>query len=74
LALLSNLVMAWNTQKLQHLAELPAYRRPEFRDTDLAAVGPVATGHINFRGLLHFPLKEFAEPILRSPVRVSGIR
>lgn len=73
LALLSNLVMAWNTQKLQQLADLPAHRRPEFRDTDLAAVGPVATSHINFRGVLHFPLKEFAEPILRPPLRVSGI-
>ena len=74
LALLANLVMAWNTQKLQQLANLPAHRRPAFSETDLATVGPVATSHINFRGVLHFPLKELAEPILRPPLRVAGIK
>ena len=74
LALLSNLVMAWNTQKLQQLADLAAHRRPTLSVEDLAAIGPVATSHINFHGILHFPLKELGEPILRPPLRVSGIR
>lgn len=34
---------------------------------EIAAVGPVATSHINFRGVLHFPIEEFSEPILRVP-------
>ena len=72
LSLLSNLVMAWNTQKIQRVIDLPDNRRPIIRMEDIAAVGPVATRHINFRGALHFPLDEFAEPVLRAPVRVPA--
>lgn len=72
LAFLSNLVMAWNTHKIQELMDLPAHRRPDIRLDEIATIGPVATRHINFRGVLHFPLKEFAEPILRAPVRVPA--
>ena len=73
LSLLSNLVMAWNTQKIQKLMDLPDHRRADIRLEDLAAVGPVATRHINFRGVLHFPLEEFAEPVLRAPVKVPAM-
>jgi TnpA family transposase len=72
LSLLSNLVMAWNTQNIQKLMDLPEHRRAGLRLEDLAAAGPVATRHINFRGVLHFPLDEFAEPVLRAPVRVPA--
>ena len=74
LSLLSNLVMGWNTQKIQQMMDLPAHRRPDFHLADIAAIGPVATRHINFRGVLHFPLEEFAEPVLRAPVRVPAAR
>ena len=74
LSLLSNLVMGWNTQKIQQMMDLPAHRRPDFHLADIAAIGPVATRHINFRGVLHFPLDEFAEPVLRAPVRVPVAR
>ncbi len=73
LSLLSNRVMAWNTQKIQKLMDLPEHRRAGLRLEDLAAVGPVATRHINFRGVLHFPLEEFAEPVLRAPIKVPAI-
>ena len=72
LALLSNLVMAWNTHKLQAIADLPAYRKASIALADIAAVGPVATSHINFRGVLHFPLDQYSEPILRPPIRLSS--
>lgn len=72
LSLLSNLVMAWNTQKIQQMIDLPKYRRPDIRLEDLATVGPVATRHINFRGVLHFPLEEFAGPVLRQPIGVPA--
>ncbi len=72
LALLSNLVMAWNTQQLQAMANLPADRRPDISVSDIAAAGPVATSHINFRGVLKFPLEELAESILRPPIRLSA--
>jgi TnpA family transposase len=73
LSLLSNLVMAWNTQKIQELMDLPEHRRPDIRLDDIAMVGPVATRHINFKGILHFPMEEFAEPVLRAPVRVPAM-
>ena len=69
LSLLSNLVMAWNTHKIQEIVDHPSHHSDILLD-DIAAVGPVATRHINFRGVLHFPLEEFAEPVLRAPVRV----
>jgi len=65
--------MSWNTYKIQELMDLPAHRRPNLSLDDLAAAGPVATRHINFRGALHFPLEEFAEPIMRAPVRVPAM-
>lgn len=70
LALLSNLVMAWNTSKIQELLEMPAHRGGSISLDDIAAVGPVSTSHINFRGVLHFPLDEFAAPVLQAPVAV----
>lgn len=72
LALLSNAVMAWNTQALQAMVNLPAHKRPDITSADLASAGPVATGHINFRGVLHFPVEKLGEPILRVPVRLGA--
>jgi hypothetical protein len=72
LSLLSNLVMAWNTSKIQELADLPAHRRGGLSMEDIAAVGPVSATHINFRGVLHFPLEEFSEPILQAAVPVPA--
>lgn len=70
LSLLANLVMAWNTQKIQQLIDQPGRLRPVIRLEDIAGVGPVTTRHINFRGVLYFPLEEFAEPVMRAPIRV----
>ena len=73
LALLANLVMAWNTRQIQALAEKPNQRRPDVTDEDLTLVAPVATSHINFRGMFSFPFEELGEPILRPPVRMASI-
>lgn len=64
LSLLANLVMVWNTHNLQRIADRSGrYARP-IDMADLAELGPVSTRHINFRGVLHFPLAEFEAPIL----------
>ncbi len=73
LTLLSNLVMAWNTSKIQALVDLPEHKRRDIDLYDIARIGPVATSHINFRGVLHFPVQEFAEPVLRSVVPVPVV-
>ena len=74
LSLLSNLVMAWNTQKIQENVDKPDRHRPTIGMDEIASVGPVATNHINFRGPLNFPIEEFSEPILRAPVAVPAGR
>jgi len=63
--------MAWNTHKLQVLVDFSAWRKSAISQADIAAVGPVATSHINFRGVLHFPDDEYSEPILRPPARLQ---
>jgi len=70
LALLSNLVMGWNTQKIQAIIDSSDSRHSGVSLDEIAAIGPVATSHINFRGVLHFPLKELAGPVLCAPVPV----
>lgn len=61
LEFLSNLVMAWNTDKIQVLMDFlliyPARRNCHHR--------AVVIRYINFCWVLHFPLKEFAVPVLR---------
>ncbi|MGB7181365.1 MAG: Tn3 family transposase, partial [Burkholderiaceae bacterium] len=74
LSLLSNLVMSWNTQKIQIMVDSPDSHQIGLDVADIASVGPVATSHINFRGVLHFPIEELGEPILRAPVKVPATR
>ena len=64
--------MSPDTQKIQQLIDQPDRRRPAIRLEDFAGIGPVATRHINFRGVLHFPLEEFAETVMRAPIRVPA--
>lgn len=68
LALMTNIVMAYNAGQLQKSidAEVAA-------GTPLAAclralehVGPVSYGHVNFRGTYFFPLERYASRILRA--------
>ncbi len=71
LSLLANLVMAWNTPRMQALiggeAGLTRYLDP----AQLIELGPLSRRHINFRGILQFPVEQFAEPIFRKEVPVA---
>ena len=68
LALMTNIVMAYNAGQLQKSVDA------EVADgVDLAGciealqhVGPVAYGHINFRGTYSFPIDRYATRILRA--------
>ena len=64
--------MAWNTQKIQEMVDKPDGLSLRLRMKEIAMVGPVATSHINFRGVLHFPKEEFGEPVLRALVAVPA--
>jgi hypothetical protein len=64
LALLANVVMAWNTYRMQAIADRPTSRLAVIGLDELVQLGPVSTRHINFRGVLHFPLEEYAQAII----------
>jgi hypothetical protein len=67
LALMTNLVMAYNAGQLQQSldAEIAGGADLADRIKALEHVGPVAYGHINFRGTYSFPIDRYATRILR---------
>jgi hypothetical protein len=58
LSLLTNIVMAWNTQAMQSAIDrLPKEQLPTVH---LARIAPVAFRHINMNGKMHFALDNYA--------------
>jgi TnpA family transposase len=79
LALVTNLVMAWNTHQMQ--ATLERWRSAGQRQMDpgiLAHLTPMGFEHINFDGVLSFPLEAYRSRLLPSssppeaPARAVG--
>ncbi|MFH1344927.1 MAG: Tn3 family transposase, partial [Pseudomonadota bacterium] len=72
LALMSNLVMAWTTSRMQAaLDQNPA----SFADPEIIRhIGPVQFRGVNFRGCLHFPIKRFAHRLLDDGARSVASR
>ena len=67
LTLVTNCVMAWNTQRLQRAVDREAERTaPRFSIEALRPIGPVGHRHINFRGTYRFPIERYAERLVRS--------
>jgi hypothetical protein len=66
LSLLTNVVMAFNTQRLQSIVNRRAKDGIGGDETfdEMLRIGPVATRHINFRGQLHFPMDEYEAQLL----------
>jgi TnpA family transposase len=66
LTLLTNLVIAWNTQRMQ--ATVDAWRRKgqQIDDDWLRRMGPAHFAHLNFRGTLSFPLDLYSEMLLEA--------
>ena len=64
LTLLTNLVIAWNTQRMQ--ATVDAWRRKGQRIDDdwLRRMGPAHFSHVNFRGILSFPIHLYQDTLL----------
>lgn len=58
LTLLTNVVMAWNTQAIQKLIDNTPDRYPV---EHLAHIAPVAFRHINMQGKLHFPIAGYRD-------------
>ena len=70
LSLLANIVMAWNTAKMQAIFDRWARRRngaipPE----SIARCAPTRTEGLNMRGIFRFPIELYLEQLLPSWVR-----
>ena len=67
LTLVTNCVMAWNTQRLQRAVYREAQRTaPRYSIEALRSIGPVGHRHINFRGTYRFPVDRYAERLVPS--------
>ena len=67
LTLVTNCVMAWNTQRLQRAVDREATRTaPRYAIEALRSIGPVGHRHINFRGTYRFPVERYAERLVQS--------
>nr|WP_226382964.1 transposase [Burkholderia mayonis] len=66
LTLLTNVVIAWNTQRMQ--ATIDGWRKKgqDVADDWLRRMGPAHFAHVNFRGTLSFPIDRYAEMLLEA--------
>ncbi|MDR3369715.1 transposase [Rhodoferax sp.] len=74
-ALLTNLVIAWNTMKMQQVVDRWRKEKHSIEDAWLRRMGPVHFEHINFRGLMAFGVERYADALLDQPPqkrRASG--
>ena len=61
LTLLTNIVMAWNTHRIQSLRDQNPDRFP---DSAVAQIAPIAHAHINMRGVISFHLDRAAKGLI----------
>ena len=57
-ALLTNVVIAWNTMKMQEVVDRWRAEKHPISDDWLRHMGPVHFGHINFRGTITFKVED----------------
>lgn len=71
LALLANIVMAWNTHRFQlAVDETPG----GYPDEVLKSIAPIGHKHINLRGILTFDLTQLGSSLLGRPAAAVGKR
>jgi Tn3 transposase DDE domain len=69
LSLLANVVMAWNTTKMQAIFDRWAQRRSGAIPPELIArIAPTRTEGINMRGVFRFPIEQYTDQLLPSRV------
>ena len=67
LALVTNCVMAWNTQRLQRAVDRESQRvAPRYSVDALRSIEPVGHRHINLRGTYRFPVEGYADRLVAS--------
>ena len=71
LTLLANIVMAWNTHRIQAVIDRAPNEHP---DEVLSRLAPIGHKHINMRGILTFDLAQYASGLLRPATPVTEFR
>ena len=64
LTLLTNLVIAWNTQRMQETVDSWRSKGQRIDDDWLRRMGPAHFAHVNLRGTLSFPVDQYREMLL----------
>lgn len=70
-ALLTNVVLAWNTMKMHEVMASWKARKHPIEDEWLRRMGPGHFEHINFKGTMTFPIERYAEFLLTRPGRAK---
>ncbi len=71
LTLLANIVMAWNTHRLQAMIDQAPNDHP---DAVLSRIAPIGHKHINMRGILNFDLAQYGSSLLRQAPATNNNR
>lgn len=64
-ALLTNIVLAWNTHRMNDVVERLRKGGTNIEDAWLRRMGPGHFGHINFRGILSFGVERYIDALIR---------
>lgn len=65
--LLTNIVIAWNTMKMQAVVDRWRKEKHPIEDAWIRRMGPVHFGNVNFRGLIAFGVERYADALLQKP-------
>ncbi len=66
LTLLTNVVIAWNTHRMQKTVDAWRRKGQQVDDDWLRRMGPAHFAHVNFRGTLSFPIERYREMLLEA--------
>ena len=66
LTLVTNIVMAWNTAKLQYFYEQALSGECDISFNHIVQIAPIHNRHINFNGQFHFPIAQGANRLFGS--------
>ena len=63
--LLTNVVIAWNTMKIQEVVDRWKANKHPIEDSWIRRIGPVHFEHINFKGTITFEFDAFADALIQ---------
>ncbi|MDM0071618.1 Tn3 family transposase [Variovorax sp. J31P207] len=64
-ALLTNIVLAWNTSRMHEVVERLKRQGTRIEDDWLRRIGPAHFSHINFRGTMKFNVEKYADTLVQ---------